>query len=215
MLPLLKLSSLCLVVILTSLSVQAASTKFPSFNKSDDFRTLVETAIFSSDKEKEVKLSGKKYLLTVHQDIIHLLSKEFLLEVILIGLEPGDIKTFTFKDILPVFDFYKEALSHKTEPFGLKELITVIRKNGKADAELKTKKVSELVEIVKNLNDAAAAVLAASPEAFKDSKNLADFENKGLISKTTLSADGLTQTYKFEAGDAVNGTTLEFTVKKV
>ena len=215
MLTVIKSAAISLVVVMTTITAEAKKSDFPSFNKSDDFRKLVETALFSDNTTKEVKLSGKKYLVTVSQDIVRLLVKDLFLEGIIEKLSLGSINEFTFKQVLPIFDFYKEELSHKNKKFRLKHLIRLVQKLATPTSDISNDTVSELRDIIVTLDKAAFDLFTLSPEALKDSKNLADFENKGLITKTTLSADGLTQTYKFDAGDTANNVSLEFTVKKV
>ena len=190
-----KLAVFSLVISIITSQTTLAAPKFPSFNLSSDMLTLLDTAFFHSDTDRAVKISGKKYTLKI--------SAELLLPLIENGFEA------TFKNLLehqgnkkklkPFLFLFADGFKDKYQKFHLKLLVNPLLKFNLIDDETFISSLeSELEKVSQHLTE----LKASNPKLYKDLTNLTDLENKGLVKKKSVSADGKTQTYTLTLGDS-------------
>ena len=191
------------VLVMTTIPAQA-KTKFPSFNLEKDMLTLVETGLFFSNTDRPVKLDKKNYILNIDGGIFTSLRDNLRFALI---LERFPVDKLNKNGIKPFLEVYSDGLKDKTLAFDLGDMVEAILKVIPED----TLTVQESKDFLVNVSEQANEMQVNRPTLFTALTNLTDLENrKNLITKTELSADGLTQTYKLDLGT----TFVLFTVKK-
>lgn len=199
----LKSTSVVLVAFVVALtSFGSFAAKFPSFNQQNDISKILYRALTSNGLETAVRLDGKNYKVTISADVFSKLFVDMFFAEPLLKLQANFV---TESDMRAWLAFYSEGLESKTLTFKRKAYDKAIKKL--TPGEIPTE--AEITEFLGELKTKATALTAAERDQLEE---LTELDKKtGLFTKTTLSADGKTQTYAVTIG----GVSKTFTLTKV
>lgn len=202
----LKSTSVVLIAFVVALtSFGSFAEKFPSFNKQRDMSKILYRALTSNGLETAVRLDGKNYNVTISADVF---SKLFVDAGFAEPLNKLQAQFVTESDMRAWLAFYSEGLESKTLTFKRKAYDKAIKKLTPAA----TPTEAEITEFLGELNTKAKTLKASNANVIDELEELTELDKKiGLFKKTTLSADGKTQTYAVTIG----GVSKTFTLTKV